>query len=544
MVLVLTAVASLAGCGGGGGGAEDVATAPDGVADLAADAGSDGPAADGADGLQADAVTADVGGDAGPDLLEPLLPFGPENRGYTLLRGIVHLHSAYSHDGCAPDGYEDFGGPDPACIGELRAALCAGGIDFAMQTDHPGFSEGNPYLDVIHYDAAAGDTLAKDEQDRPFANRIQCPEGSPVSRAWFFLGTEGHKNMPIGVAGPDVPSEVYHGDYGDEEPLDVARAAVAVVHGLGGYAFAAHTEENNISLERIIALPLDGMEIYNLHANLMGGLEDLDSILSLDRFMSPGATNPDPDLALLPLLAEVPEDVEKFEQAGVEIRLAAVAATDIHRNVEVPALCPGGVVGSLCEPLAADYPNFVEFAQVGGPLPLSDGDRMDSYLRGFRWFSNWTLAASDEAADMRAAIGSGRSFAAFDLFGAPVGFDFFAVADGKAVEMGQEVSGAGQVMLYLRTPRLGEPAWKKMPGIDFAGAILYVKVVRSFDGGVEDVLKASGQDQRFEIFVTGPGMYRVEIAVKPKHLEPALKGVEDFASKKYPYIYSNAVFVR
>jgi len=474
------------------------------------------------------------------------VPFGPENRGLTVRRGIVHLHSAYSHDGCAPDGYEDFGGADPACLKELRDALCAGGIDFAMQTDHPGFSKDNDYLEVIHYQQESGDELEKDDQDRPFANKITCPEGSPVAHTLVFDGTEGHKNMPIGFALPEggVPDEVYHGDYSDEEPLEVAQAAVATVHSLGGYAFAAHTEESNISLERIIALPLDGMEIYNLHANLISGLEDLDSIFALDKFMEAGATNPDPDLALLPLLGVVEKDVEKFDGAIAQIHIAAIAATDIHRNVEIPAFCPGGVEGSMCEPLAEDYPNFVEFAQVGGPLPLSDGDRMDSYLRGFHWFSNYVLAETDSAADIRTAVATGSVFAAFDVFGAPSGFDFFAIADGEQVEMGEQVTGAEEAKLYVRAPTLAASAWKEMPGVQFGAATLYTKVIRSSADGVDTLLTEVGQGKILELPVPGPGAYRVEISVKPKHLAPVLKGVEHFAEKKYPYIYSNAIFLR
>lgn len=339
-----------------------------------------------ADGVAVDAL-AETTGDAAdvPDGFATPFPLDPVARGYIELRGIIHLHSALSHDGCAPNGYEDFGGPDPACLAELRAAPCLSGIDFMMMTDHPGYLKDHPYEEGIQHQD--GDEIAKDDEGRPFANRISCPDGSLVPHAWVFYGTEGSKNMPVGLSGPEIPPEVYSVSYGDSTPLEQAQAAVAMAHDLDGIALGVHTEEPNITAERIAAIPLDGMEIYNLHANLMGALESIETLLKLDLFMVAGPQAPDPDLSLMLFLAEVGKDVEKFDWVAPRVHMISVAATDVHRNVEVPALCPGGIEGSICEGFAQEYPNFVEFAQKGGPVLLSDGDRMDSY-------STWSMAAS------------------------------------------------------------------------------------------------------------------------------------------------------
>jgi len=58
-------------------------------------------------------------------------------RGLTPVRGIIHLHSPFSHDACdgnprpGPDG-----AIDEACLAHLRAALCTLHIGYAALTDH------------------------------------------------------------------------------------------------------------------------------------------------------------------------------------------------------------------------------------------------------------------------------------------------------------------------------------------------------------------------------------------------------------------------
>jgi hypothetical protein len=526
-------------------------TQPDvGAADLLADGGTpDVPS-------PADLVTED---------LAPQGPTGPESRGWQLLRGVVHLHSALSHDGCGPNGYEDFGGPDPACVDELRAAPCTTAMDFLMMTDHPGYSQDHSFEDVVQYREEAGDELLYDELERPFANRIHCGDGSLVDHFYVFGGTEGSKQMPIGMAGP-IPKQVYQTSFGDSEPLESAQEAMALVHEQGGYGFACHTEEKSISVERIVELPLDGMEIYNLHANLMAGLESMDSIFAMDRFM-PGSENPpDCDLAVLLFLSEVAKDVEKFDLVAPQVRISHIAATDIHRNVEIPALCPDGIEGSLCEAFAEDYPNFAQFATVGGPVPLADGDRIDSYARSFRWFANYALVKEHEPQDIREAIGKGRSFSAFDLFGRPTLFDFFvdrdvvehgeggdadvdphadeADADMTVVEMGEETPFVEGMVARFNVPRLEATAWRADAGWDYDQAQLTCRLIRADASGSTVLLEASEQGSAHEVPLDAPGAYRVQCDIVPKHVAVSLEEMTDLAKKTFPYIYSNAIFLR
>ncbi len=502
-------------------------------------------------GVTAEVATGDAGAelvtppdsvtDVLPEVTEVLPPPGPESRGWKLKRGVVHLHSALSHDGCAPDGYEDFGGPEPTCLAELRAAPCANDMDFLMMTDHPGHSSEHTFEEMLQYQE--GDEIILDAQERPFANRITCPADSVVEEVYIFAGTEGSKHMPLAMAGP-IPPKVFQQNYMDESPLEEAQIARDLTHEQGGYVYIPHPEENSISVERIVAVPLDGIEIYNIHANLMTMLESMDSIFAIDMFM-PGSENPpDSDLGLLIFLAPVANDVLKFDAAAAQVRLSHVAATDIHRNVEIPALCPGGIEGSLCEKFADDYPNFAEFAQVGGPVPMADGDRIDSYARSFRWLSNRALVADDDPQSIRDAIGMGRSYSTFDLFGYPTAFDFYLDGAGATIEMGEETAFAQGLSLHFNTPLITAAPWRADAGWDYAEADVTCKLIRADADGSTVVMEAAGQGGQVTASADVPGAYRVFCEIVPHHVKSELPGLEKLTTKSYPYIYSNAIFLR
>ena len=532
-IWVLVVAVLAIGCGGGG--------------------ASEGPAADGgADVPAVDAAGVDLGaGDvamgegamgevAGPDTVDPL-PWGHEARGWTEVRGIVHLHSAYSHDGCSTAGWEgpDSGPPDQECLMELRAAPCSTGVDFLMMTDHPGHAADIPYEDGLQYRPEEGDVLVFDEQDRPFANRITCPAGSLTEEVLVYFGTEGSKQMPVAMAGP-VPPVVFETPYWDATPLDVAQAAVAEVHALGGYALACHTEESVISKEYMVALPLDGMEIYNAHVGFLTGMDDIDKLLGFDAFMGEG-TGRNPDLSFLLIFQENEEDVSKFDYAAARTDIAMIAACDIHRNVEVPGLCPGG--GGLCEPLEADYPHFAAFLQEGGPVPLSDGDRVDSYARAFRWYTNRAWVPTPDAQSVRDAVGTGRGYAVFDLLGEPEGFDLFATIDDEVVEMGTRRPHACEVTIHLRTPTPGPQRWAADSDLDFSKAVVRTRLYRLTEEGAEILEEVSGPGVTRSISVEAPCAVRASVEITPRHLAPQLPGMEHLAEESYPYLYSNAIFL-
>jgi len=559
--MVGVAMAMLISCGGGHDATQDVLveagqmdSQPDETASSTEDvSGVDVAPSDSVDAAEAplpDTVEAGENpmADEGPETVEPPIPFGPEHRGYVERRAIIHLHSQWSHDGCFPD-HE---GIDPslfrACEDEHRLAPCRNGVSLVFQTDHPGNVRDATFEEALHYRPEEGDTLLQDAEGRLVANRVQCPEGSLVPSFLYFVGCEGEKNMPVGLSAP-VPPEVFSTSYHDAVALEQVQSAIAQVHALGGYAFVNHPEEAAISVERLAQAPVDGIEIFNVHPMLMDALmSGLDRFLLVDRFMEPGRQIPDPDLALLLLLQPVAEDPRKFDKVAPQVRMTAFGATDIHRNVEVPSLCSDL---PSCEPYTSDFPWMARTLVSGGPVPLADGDRFDSFGRSFRWFANRVWLPADRADDpdeARKAVGQGRLYLAFDLVGSPSAFDFFGVREGQPVEMGQEVSVGPGVDLYLRTPTLVEPPWgiAGVASSAYGAARLTTRVIRATAEGSQVVATLEGQGRTWSLLDAPAGAWRIEIDVRPLHLADTLvaPGLEGLAEASYPYLYSNALFLR
>src|SRR5688572_2975990 len=100
---------------------------------------ADAPAADGA-----------AGSDAAPDLpaWDRSLPASEvmgTRRGLEPARGIVHLHSPYSHDACDGEPRAMDGTVDETCLEDLRRALCDTTMDFAALTDHDATMADEPW---------------------------------------------------------------------------------------------------------------------------------------------------------------------------------------------------------------------------------------------------------------------------------------------------------------------------------------------------------------------------------------------------------------
>ena len=517
-------------------------------------------------------VIEDVAVDAEPEIwyppVTPPLPFGPENRGYVEKNGIVHVHSRWSHDGCFPDHEEITSAEIEACattytdendiqackdaiieamlascVDEYRAAACNAGIDFMFQTDHPGDVRNQTFEDALHFRPESGDQMFNDAQDRPVTNRIDCPEGSAVENFYIYFGTEGSKQMPIGMAAP-VPQEAFDISYDIYTDLATAQTGIAAVHEAGGWAMVCHPEQGDLTVERIVELPLDIVEIFNFHPALMGILEDFNILFQMDRFMSNDENAPNPDLSLLLTLKPVANDPIKFDGAAKSIRLSHALATDIHRNVELPKLCENA---ETCgDNWFYTYPNLAHLLATGGPALLGDGVRMDSYGRTLRWASNHALVEADgtDYLNIRDAIGKGRSYSAFDVLGVPAGFDFFAVVDGDALEMGHEVTGATDAKIYIRTPTIAKPFWAGERFGDTTGTDIVTKLIRIDESGSQVVAEIFGQGWTYEYAVDEPAVYRVEVWITPVHLVTDLGDMAWMADKEYPWIYSNALFFR
>lgn len=393
-------------------------------------------------------------------------------------RGIIHLHSHYSHDAC--DGDPMPGGvPDEACLAHLREGLCRNALDFAMITDHPAHAAEQQWEDLLL--SRDGDTVVDG-----IANRIACPTGHSVLT---MPGIEDEL-MPVALNEPvaDTPEErdrLYNST--DAEAFDADIAAGATV-------LQAHTEQQDLDalLERQ-ANGLGGVELFNLHAMVDPdirsealGLGSFDYITDIGPFVT-GDTDAEPDLAFLAFFQEQGVSLAKWDALSTVAHTTGTAGTDAHENA---------------------LPNL-----------LSDGERVDSYRRMMTWFSNIALVEGDGPEDVQAAVTAGKLFVAFEILGTPSGF---SVRYGE-LEMSGTADIGGTLEVTCPTLAATTPQDGNAPEI----------VATIFKDGA---IWAEGCGEHV---VTDPGVYRVRVDITPHHLSAYLDD-QQWLVRAYPWIYSNA----
>ena len=120
-------------------------------------------------------------------------------RGLRAVRGIIHLHSVYSHDAC--DGNpQPLGQPSAPCLRNLRKGLCATRQDFAMLTDHATHMGEAPWDKLFLTDPAAGDQTIR-EGGELVGGRMRCPDEAEQPGSHEVVITVGGENdlMPVGL---------------------------------------------------------------------------------------------------------------------------------------------------------------------------------------------------------------------------------------------------------------------------------------------------------------------------------------------------------
>ncbi|HEU5057179.1 MAG TPA: hypothetical protein VFU21_11665 [Kofleriaceae bacterium] len=425
-------------------------------------------------------------------------------RGLEPARGIIHLHSPYSHDACdgQPRAEDETGPIDEDCLADLRAGLCATRMDFAALTDHDATMADEAFEDLF---LVRGDDRLVMLDGAPIASRLACDGGGEV------LLTVGGENplMPIMLDRHVAGSiEERHAIYDGDDP-----AAVAAFREAGAVVWIPHTEQRTAA--ELAALAPDGVEVYQLHANLdpdireeFLGLDPSGAIEAAIEFAELDDTGPVPDLALLSFLSESGPALAVWDAllAGGH-RVAGSGGSDAHQN----AL----------------------------PIMLRDGERGDSYRRVMRWFSNVVLAAdrSDPVA-IEEALRAGRVFVAFELMGTPAGFDVRAeVPGGEPVELGGTVAAGAGATLEVAVPEVLDldPA--------LARPAVTARVVHIPPGG-DPAVVAEGPGPALSAPLDAPGAYRVEVRILPSHLAPYLGSLGPaHAEKTHPWIYASPVYV-
>ncbi len=455
-------------------------------------------------------------GDGDPDFWAPgktyPTPREPNARGLLDRRGLIHAHSVHSHDACDDEPKDAEGNYDTQCDRDFREGLCRARHDFVFLTDHTGTFTEVEFPDTLLYRPDWGDQLVE-QQGAPVANWAGC-EGIDVGKtgaaefvpALLQAGCES-AFMPVGLpahvgATPAERAAVY----GNATPENITAARDA-----GAVALVAHTED--WTAQELIELPLQGFEMYNVHANLFLNIAQVGQLL-LD--LSQGDPLPHPDLVLLVLMSEDPAYLDTWaEVLASGAKRVTTMGTDCHRNT---------------------------FPQL-----LSDGQRIDSYERLMKWFGNHLLVEPDARGDwgpteLTAALAAGRLYGVFELLGHPEGFDFVAEQAAETFEMGDELTLAeGAVVLRVAAPVV----MKRSPTSE--DPIVQINLLRADSGGWEQVDTVAGvegtvPDLEFE--VVEPGAYRAEVRLVPHHLAGLLGEHEDLAEQSTIWVYGNPIYVR
>ena len=399
----------------------------------------------------------------------------PPGDGLQWSRSIVHLHSPWSHDACDGEGYVD-GVFDTSCLDDMRRGLCEAAIDTAWLTDHPAYAALPDWDELIS--AQDGDELV--EQDgRTVGVRFTCDDGSTT------LLRPGYEDMlmPVGLevhVADDAETRDDLLNRADQEAVDAMVAA-------GGLVLQAHTEERDReTLYERQAVGLSGVEVFNLHAMVDPtnreqylGLDPIGWVSDAAPFLDP-ETIAEPDLVFLPIVQDQQVSLDHFDALAATRHTVAVAGTDAHRN-SLPSL-------------------------------MADGERIDSYRRMMRWFSNWVVTPGDAPDQLDAALAAGHSYVVFDVFGAPDGLGFEATDEGVLASC---VSLARQSPQGSDAPEIGYEILK--------------------DG----VLWASGCGEAHA--TDGPGVYRLRVTIVPHHLGDFLPDEQGDWMRAFTWALSNPV---
>ncbi len=423
-------------------------------------------------------------------------------RGLSHARGIVHLHSPYSHDACDGNPRDASGAPNEPCLADLRAALCTTQIDFAALTDHDASMADEEFTTLFSMRGA--DTAVLNAASEQIASKIHCDDGHEVQ---LTVGGENDL-MPV-MLDRHVPGTVQqrHDTYNGNDA-----AAVAAFHDAGGLAWVAHTESK--TLETLRATVPDGIEVYNLHANIdpkirpLLGLDPGGAISAAAEFADTNPGHPEPDLAFISFVTPNQPAITTWNTLLGEGRhLPATAGSDAHQNAI--------------------------------PITFADGERGDSYRRVLRWFGNIVLVADPkDPAQIEAALKAGRLFTLFEVLGTPEGLDIHATGPTKTYELGDVIPVSDGATLSIDVPHVRnlDP---NLPTPIVHARVLWIETPT----GVVTELATTDRDH-LDVHIGARGAYRVEISITPSHLGPYLGDLgPDLANVELPWIYASPIYV-
>jgi hypothetical protein len=428
------------------------------------------------------------------------LPFSQElgsNRGKLLARTITHLHSPLSYDAC------DSG--NSHCLEDLRAALCINHVDFAFITDHVK-NMATTDFDKLHLSIQGKGDQPISKSGTTIGNQFTCDDAQKVK---VMAGYEDQL-MPIGMTSHlDPDQDVRTSLYGQSNPTIVAQLQTQA----DALVIVPHTESRENS--DLVALNVNGIEIYNLHANINPlirtrflGFDHFSGIIDLSIFWVDPFGRQKPDLAFMSFLSISPVYAQKWNYLISQGQhVTGIAGNDSHQNF---------------------FPGLA-----------NDGDRVDSHRRLIRWVLNYFLVEDMELDSIKASIKKGRGWIVFEGLGTPVGVDFYATDSSTTAEVGDTLSfQADHTNIHISIPTLHSSSPQSGPS-----PIVVARLKRVDSSGNEQVV-ASSVNTSLDFSVKEQGSYRAEIGIVPLHLFDFMGYKKTATTKEMPWLISNHIYIQ
>lgn len=429
-------------------------------------------------------------------------------RGLKIARTIVHAHSPYSYDACDKKGLID-GQPNLECLGHLREALCQNSIDAIFLSDHPEEMDRYSIEELLL--KKEGDNLIVNGSSLPYANSMSgCEKGY---RPLIFAGFES-KFLALGMTQHLSADQAVRRQKYNEESLSVRNELATTSEAI---VLIPHTESRSDSV--LQAVQPDGIEIYNVHANLDPkirktslGVPPFQPVSKLLMYATDPYDKLDPDYSFLHFLEVFPVYASKWNAVlAAGLKVAGWGGSDNHENTL--------------------------------PQKASDGERIDSHRRMTRLVTNHLLLSSIDPPSVKSSLKSGRGYVVFEGLGTPNGFDFRGVQAATTIEMGGTISMAGgAATIEFKMPELylGSSKIKDSP-------VFEVRLKRVTSSGTEETLLVnSGANFSFSLptVAAASTSYRVEIDIVPLHLYGVLRTYRELARKTFPWLRSNPIYVQ
>ena len=418
-------------------------------------------------------------------------------------RGIVHLHSPYSHDACDGMPRDAGGAPNEPCLRHLRAALCTTQIDFAALTDHDDSMADEECADAVQH---ARQRSAGDERGRR-SDRV----ADHVRRRPQVLVTVGGENelMPIMLD----HHVARHGRGASRRSTTATMpAAAAAMRAAGGTGLDRRTP-SSVRSTQLLEIAPDGIEVYNLHANIDPKIRG--RFLGLDagrrdrrrrrvRRHQPRPSRARPRAARRSSTPNPPAIARWNELLAEGRKVAATAGSDAHEN----AL----------------------------PVMLADGERGDSYRRVLRWFGNIALVADPtDPTQIEAALARRPHVRGVRDDGHAGRLRRPRATGGATAELGETVASAAT--LEVDVPTVRGPRSKFAGSRDRGHGLVHRRRGR-------DTIARDGSGPASQRRDGESGAYRVEISIMPRHLGPYLRDLGTaLADRELPWIYASPIYV-